>query len=163
MGNIDNYLEIMKLGFHGAAIVSIMVTAKLLYDLNKKWGPEADASKLPILRESKKTINKFMLFSGILFLSGIAADLFSRNYMVEPVAMIRFTPSEWPAEIDRYKGMVSISHQDKGVALKHNGVPVMVSDNDSIAFDMIKLVYEVDNLVKERKVLLNQATRGGIK
>ena len=156
-----NYLiELVKVGFHGAAIAMAIFTYKLLGKALRIWGPEADFSAGEILSKLLREIRVFMGVCIVLFLIGVAAQLFAPQTK-KPIANIMISPASWPKSIEKMEDLISIKHELNLLNMVDGEARINIDNKDIIRFIINDLVYEIELLDRNYKTLLVNRSPGG--
>ena len=155
------FLELVKVGFHGAAIAMAILTYKLIKKVIVIWKPdEVKPQAVEILSKLLKTIRVFMVVCISLFIVGVLAQILAQRTK-PPIANIQVAPSSWPKSIQNMAQLITVKHGQDPVELVDGLASVNIADRDTIRFIMDELVYEINDLDISYKTLLTQRSPGG--
>lgn len=146
-------LDLIKVGFHGAAIAMAILTFRLLHKSLAMWGPDARANSGGILDRLLKEVRIFMGLCLALFLIGVAAQIYTPARH-QAMANVMVTPSPWPEELKHYEGFVSVSHDTTKIKIVDGLAQIQVGDKDNIRFGIDRLVNKLVELNSYNKTLL---------
>lgn len=156
----DLLLELVKIGFHGAAIAMAILTYKLLGKALAMWGPNVNPSAGEILSKLLGEIRVFMGVCIVLFSVGVLAQLYAPPTKT-PIASIMISPETWPKSIQEMGKHVFIKHEQNQIEMAGGLARININDKDTIRFVINDLVYEIELLDRNYKTLLTQRTPGG--
>jgi hypothetical protein len=154
MNNLD-IVELVKVGFHGAAIAMAILTFFLLRKAVANWGPDVPPGHIPVLNTLLREIRVFMCVSLLFFVLGVAAQIFVRPTK-QTTAKVFVSPSRWPKSIDSFALLTRVKHEQKAIALDDGEASVAIDDRDEIRFMMDDLVMKLQELDANYKTLLSK-------
>ena len=146
-------LELVKVGFHGAAIAMAIFTYILLNKTLGTWGPKVDPKAGEILSQLLREIRVFMGVCIALFIVGVAAQLFAPQTN-KPIAIIMVSPASWPKSIEKMEDLISVKHELNSLKMVDGETRINIDNKDTIRFIINDLVYEIDLLDRNYKTLL---------
>ncbi|MCP1517611.1 hypothetical protein J2Y74_001921 [Pseudomonas migulae] len=153
-------LDVIKVGFHGAAIVMAILTFRLLNKTLAMWGPDVASKAGGILGRLLKEVRIFMGLCLALFLIGVGAQIYT-SAPHQTMANVMVTPSPWPEGLKQYEGFVLVSHDKAKVEIVEGFAQIQVGDKDNIRIGVERLVNKLGELSDYNKTLLPTHTPMG--
>ncbi len=136
-------VDIIKTGFHGAAIALVWVAFSHLRHISNVWEPaKLTPEALPVFRELTSTTRFLLIVSTLLFVIGVGAQLFTKP--PEPTHVtLNVSPRHWTGELSYLQEFVEIVHGDTALNLQGGQMEIITRDRDSIAFNIERLVEDI--------------------
>ncbi|RON53957.1 hypothetical protein [Pseudomonas frederiksbergensis] len=150
-------LDVIKVGFHGAAIVMALLTARLLHQALNKWGPEVKNNAGGNLAKILKEVRVFMMLCFALFAIGVSAEFYTPSSH-QAIANLMVTPSPWPEDLKPYEGYVTVSRDKLKVEIIDGFAQIEVGDKENIRIGVERLVNKLGELNADNKRLLPTRT-----
>lgn len=145
-------LDVIKVGFHGAAIAMAYLTYRLIHktlDANSVSGVN--------LGRILGSVKLFMCLCVVLFTIGVGAQLFTPTSQ----AKVMVTPSPWPEQLKSYENLVLISHGKNKVDVVEGFAEIEVYDKDNIRVGIERLVNVLADLSEKNRALLQRVSPVG--
>lgn len=148
-------LDVIKVGFHGAAIAMAYLTYRLIHR-----ALDSDAKAGLNLDRVMGSVKLFMGLCVILFAIGVGAQFFTPTPR-QNMAKVMVTPSPWPEQLKNYEGLVLISHEKKRVEVIEGFAEIQIYDKDNIRVGVERLVNVLADLSEKNKALLQRISPAG--
>lgn len=148
-------LDVIKVGFHGAAIAMAYLTYRLIHKA-------LDANAVPgvNLGGIMGSVKLFMCLCVVLFAIGVGAQIFTSTPH-QTVAKVMVTPSPWPEQLKNYESLVLISHGKKKVDVVEGFAEIEGYEKDNIRVGIERLVNVLADLSEKNKALLQRVSPVG--
>ncbi|MFB4250443.1 MULTISPECIES: hypothetical protein [Pseudomonas] len=148
-------LDIIKIGFHGAAIAMAYLTYRLIHK-----ALETNSKSDINLERIMNSVKFFMGLCVVLFVIGVGAQLFTPTPR-QTMTKVMVTPSPWPEQLKTYEDFILISHEQKKINIIDGFAEIQVYDKDNIRVGAERLVNVLADLSEKNKSLLQRASPAG--
>ncbi|PBJ21593.1 hypothetical protein BSG18_30230 [Pseudomonas ogarae] len=148
-------LDVIKVGFHGAAIAMAYLTYRLIHK-----ALDANAVSSSSLSRILGSVKLFMCLCVVLFIIGVGAQFFTPTQH-QTMAKVMVTPSPWPEQLKSYEGLILISHEQRRVDVVEGFAEIEIYDKDNIRVGIERLVNVLADLSEKNRALLQRVSPVG--
>jgi hypothetical protein len=149
-----NIIELVQTGFHGAAIAVLFFSAYLLRDYSQRvLAIEKGKQDIRIVDGVRKLIIIFMVMSGLFFIFGVAAQIYSSA--ASRAAEAEVVPAV--TDLQDYEHLQPTIF--KGGAHHEPGQAIVIRDGEDLIISVRQLTDELD--ANEKQLIILRTTMAG--
>lgn len=142
-----DFLDLVQVGFHGAAIAMAILSYRLLTQLLKMLQLNPTGDTLRWIKTHSGNVRMYMGLCLVLFIIGVLAQIFTA-----PVeAKIMISPASFPNEIKDYEHTLKVSHIGAPLSFVSGRKVILLSDNDDIQINVDDLLRRMQKLTEISK------------